>query len=64
MTERSGILAAGNWIVDHVKVIDIWPSQDALAIIQSETDGNGGSPFNVLIDLSRLGANFPLQAAG
>jgi sugar/nucleoside kinase (ribokinase family) len=62
--ERSGILAAGNWIVDHVKVIDLWPSQDALAIIQSQTDGNGGSPFNVLIDLSRLGANFPLQAAG
>jgi len=62
--ERSGILAAGNWIVDHVKVIDLWPSQDALAIIQSQTDGNGGSPFNVLIDLSRLGAAFPLQGAG
>jgi sugar/nucleoside kinase (ribokinase family) len=62
--ERSGILAAGNWIVDHVKVIDLWPSQDALAIIQSETDGNGGSPFNVLIDLARLGAKFPLQGAG
>ncbi|HYZ73232.1 MAG TPA: carbohydrate kinase family protein [Chthoniobacterales bacterium] len=62
--ERSGILAAGNWIVDHLKVIDLWPSQDALAIIQSESDGNGGSPFNVLIDLSRLGAVFPLQGAG
>ena len=64
MPERSGILAAGNWIVDHVKVIDLWPSQDALAIIQSEADGNGGSPFNVLIDLSRLGADFPLEGAG
>ncbi|MBV8276826.1 MAG: carbohydrate kinase family protein [Verrucomicrobia bacterium] len=64
MAERSGILAAGNWIVDHVKVIDLWPSQDALAIIQNETHGNGGSPFNVLIDLSRLGADFPLQGAG
>jgi sugar/nucleoside kinase (ribokinase family) len=62
--ERSGILAAGNWIVDHVKVIDLWPSQDALAIIQNETLGNGGSPFNVLIDLARLGADFPLQGAG
>jgi sugar/nucleoside kinase (ribokinase family) len=62
--ERSGILAAGNWIVDHVKVIDLWPSQDALAIIQNETHGNGGSPFNVLIDLARLGAKFPLQGAG
>jgi sugar/nucleoside kinase (ribokinase family) len=62
--ERSGILAAGNWIVDHVKIIDLWPSQDALAIIQSETRGNGGSPFNILIDLSRLGADFPLAGAG
>jgi len=62
--ERSGILAAGNWIVDHIKLIDLWPSQDALAIIQNETMGNGGSPFNVLIDLSRLGAAFPLEGAG
>jgi len=62
--ERSGILAAGNWIVDHVKVIDRWPSQDALAIIQSEAQGNGGSPFNVLIDLARLGADCSLQGAG
>jgi sugar/nucleoside kinase (ribokinase family) len=62
--DRSGILAAGNWIVDHIKTIDLWPSQDALAIIQSQTDGNGGSPFNVLMDLSRLGADFPLQGAG
>ena len=64
MPERSGILAAGNWIVDHVKVIDLWPSQDALAIIQSEAHGNGGSPFNVLIDLARLGADCSLQGAG
>jgi len=61
---RSGILAAGNWIVDNIKVIDVWPSQDALAIIQQETRGNGGAPFNVLIDLAKLGATFPLQGAG
>jgi sugar/nucleoside kinase (ribokinase family) len=61
---RSGILAAGNWIVDNIKVIDVWPSQDALAIIQEETHANGGSPFNVLIDLAKLGATFPLQGAG
>ncbi|MBV9275176.1 MAG: carbohydrate kinase family protein [Verrucomicrobia bacterium] len=62
--KRTGILAAGNWIVDNVKVIDVWPSQDALAIIQEETHANGGSPFNVLIDLAKLGAKFPLQGAG
>ena len=64
MPERSGILAAGNWIVDHVKVIDLWPSQDALAIIQSETRANGGCAFTLLVDLSRLEAPFPLAGAG
>ena len=61
---RRGILAAGNWIVDHIKIIDDYPAQDGLANIISEQAGNGGSPFNVLKDLSRLGAPFPLKAIG
>lgn len=61
---RAGILAGGNWIVDHVKVIDRWPPQDALANILSQYSSNGGSPYNVLKDLARLGARFPLEAIG
>jgi sugar/nucleoside kinase (ribokinase family) len=61
---RFGIIAAGNWIVDHVKIIDAYPAQDALANIQNEFVNNGGSPFNVLKDLSRLGAAFPLKGIG
>ena len=61
---RRGVIAAGNWIVDHVKIIDAYPQQDGLADIQSESANNGGSPFNVLKDLARLGAPFPLQAVG
>jgi len=61
---RRGLLAAGNFIVDHVKVIDSWPPQDALANILAQSSGNGGSPYNVLKDLARLGAPFPLAAAG
>ena len=64
MSERLGVLGAGNWIVDNVKVIDVWPGQDALAIILAESHGTGGSPFNVLTDLARLGAPFPLFGAG
>src|ERR1700721_2828964 len=64
MSERKGILGAGNWIVDHVKVIDSWPNQDTLANILSEYRGAGGSPCNVLIDLAKLGADFPLAGAG
>ena len=61
---RSGVIAGGNWIVDHVKIIDSWPPEDALANIRGESHGNGGSPYNVLKNLSKLGAEFPLEAIG
>ncbi len=61
---RSGVLAAGNWIVDEVKLIDTFPAVERLANIQSQTLGTGGAPYNVLVDLSRLGVTFPLSAAG
>jgi sugar/nucleoside kinase (ribokinase family) len=59
-----GIIAAGNWIRDHVKVLDAWPAQDALANILGHSVANGGGPYNLLKDLSRLGAPFPLAAVG
>lgn len=61
---RSGIVAGGNWIVDKLKFVDVWPQQDALANILSESAGNGGGPFNLLVDLARLGAPFPLAGVG
>ena len=64
MSTRCGIMAGGNWIVDRVKLIDAWPPQDALASILGQSEGNGGSPYNILKDLSRLGAVFPRQAVG
>ncbi|MCB1236949.1 MAG: carbohydrate kinase family protein [Verrucomicrobiae bacterium] len=68
-TPRQGLLAAGNFIVDHVKLIDAWPSQDALVSILSEESANGGGPYNLTKNLSRLfrdpeAAAFPLAAAG
>ena len=32
-SERRGILAGGNWIVDRPKIIDVYPVQDSLANI-------------------------------
>lgn len=61
---RSGILAGGNWIIDHVKIIDTWPAQDSLATILRASSGNGGSPYNILKDLAYLQAPFPLSAVG
>ena len=61
---RTGLLAGGNWLVDHVKLLDAWPAQDALANITAVSAGNGGGPYNVLKDLARLGAPFPLAGIG
>jgi len=62
---RSGLLAGGNWIIDFVKMIDVYPGEDALANIGESAPGtNGGAPYNVLMDLARLGVSFPLEAVG
>lgn len=62
--ERSGVLAGGNWIVDRIRMIDRYPEQDGLAHILEHSAGNGGSPYNLLKDLAKLGAAFPLTGVG
>ncbi len=62
--DRRGVLAAGNWIIDHVKQIDAWPAQDTLATILSQSDGNGGGPYNLLKNLAKLKCGFPLAGVG
>ena len=61
---RSGVLAGGNWIIDQVKLIDVYPQREQLANIRSQAQGTGGAPYNVLVDLARLGVPFPLYGAG
>lgn len=61
---RRGVLAGGNWIIDQVKLIDVLPQREQLANILRQAQGTGGSPYNVLIDLAKMGATFPLYGAG
>jgi len=61
---RRGLLAGGNWIIDQVKLIDVYPQREQLANILSQSQGTGGAPYNVLINLAKLGASFPLSGAG
>ena len=62
---RSGVLSGGNWIIDQVKLIDVFPQREQLANIRSQVAyGTGGSPYNVLIDLAKAGVDFPLFGAG
>src|SRR5262245_7151096 len=62
--KRHGLTAAGNWIVDRVKIIDVWPQEERLAQIVGETSGGGGGAHNVLVDLALMKAPFPLRAVG
>jgi sugar/nucleoside kinase (ribokinase family) len=61
---RRGILAAGNFIIDRVAIIDRYPPQDDCAAILSTKHANGGAPFNALCDWARMGVAFPIAAAG
>jgi sugar/nucleoside kinase (ribokinase family) len=61
---RNGILVGGNWIVDQVKVIDVFPEEEKLVNIFSESSCNGGSAYNVIMDLVKLEAGFPLSGVG
>ena len=64
-SNRRGLLAGGNWIIDQVKLIDVYPQREQLANIRAQAaQGTGGAPYNILINLAKLGAQFPLTAAG
>jgi sugar/nucleoside kinase (ribokinase family) len=63
-SSRHGLVAGGNWILDQVKLVDVYPQRESLANISTQSQGTGGAPYNVLVDLAKLGADFPLQAAG
>jgi sugar/nucleoside kinase (ribokinase family) len=59
-----GLMAGGNWIRDQVKIIDVYPQPEQLGNIRKQSEGTGGAPYNVLIDLAKSGVGFPLKAAG
>ena len=62
--DRSGLLVAGNWILDQVKVIDKFPAEQSLVNILHEYTSNGGSAYNIVMDLTKLEAPFALEAVG
>lgn len=62
--KRNGITAGGNFIIDHVKIIDLWPEEGMLSVILKEQRANGGCPYNVLKDIALLKQGIPLVAVG
>jgi len=63
--QRKGIISAGNWLIDHLKMIDTLPDRGNLATIRTvEGKALGGCSHNVLVDLARLQTGLPLWAGG
>lgn len=62
--ERVGVLGMGTWLVDHIKIVDKYPEEDTLCTILETKTAGGGCPYNVLKDLAKMNAPFPLYACG
>lgn len=61
---RKGIISVGNWVVDSVKFIDVYPSKGNLTSIIKVDEGLGGCAHNVLVDLAAMKSGIPLYAGG
>lgn len=64
MTDRCGVICAGNWIVDQVHDIDRWPNESELVRIGAQTRGVGGGAANVISALAKLETGLPLYPMG
>jgi len=64
MPKREGFACAGNWIIDHVRLIDHYPHEEGLAFIREESTSTGGCAYNVICDLRAIDPELPLYAIG
>ena len=48
----------------RARMIDVYPQLEQLSNIRGQSQGTGGAPYNVLMDLARSGVPFPLLGAG
>jgi sugar/nucleoside kinase (ribokinase family) len=64
MPQREGFACAGNWIIDHVRLIDHYPNEEGLAFIREESKSTGGCAYNVICNLRAIDPELPLYALG
>ncbi len=64
MTERKGIMLAGNILTDTVKMIPTFPEQGMLVTVSDIVRAVGGSVPNTGIDLAVIDPSLPLYACG
>jgi len=63
-TERTGIISAGTWTIDRIKVVDHWPDEEHLAQIIATDIQGGGSGHNLAVDIRKLDSSMPVEVIG
>lgn len=61
---RKGIAGLGSWIMDHVRLVDVWPAEETLSYIYGETSSGGGLAHNAVIDLAKFDLGIALEGLG
>jgi sugar/nucleoside kinase (ribokinase family) len=61
---RSGILCGLAWCVDRNLTVATWPAEETVSMVLSEVHHGGCPGYNMSTALKRLGAPFPISAAG
>lgn len=59
-----GIICAGCWTLDRIKIVDQWPAEESLARIVKQDRLGGGSGHNASLDLKSLDADLPVFGMG
>jgi len=62
--QRKGLAGLGTWIMDHVRMIDVWPAEQTLANIRSEAFSGGGLAHNLVVDVAKFDLGILLEAIG
>jgi len=64
MSDRGGILCAGCFTLDQIRIVDHWPNEEALAMTLRTDQQGGGSAHNVAIDLKKMDPKLAVCTAG
>ena len=56
-------MAVGTFVVDYHKMLEHYPAERSGARVKRELVSHGGAPLNLLVNLAKLGVDFPLHAA-
>ena len=62
--DRKGLAGIGTWIMDHVRLIDLWPQEQTLATVHGEEFSGGGLAHNLVIDVAKFELGIPLEGVG